>query len=178
MCTRYFRLTQSEKKFTVAIMVNSKDIARITLFEGLSDPERAVAASVMTADTFPEGHVVYRENEVGCSCIYIIKRGKVDVLKLNTDGDPLTLAVLKEGNFFGEFSFFDHKAHSASTVVSARDTVVLSLQRPDFDKVAEQYPAIGYKILINIVTEISSVIRRMNASYVDMAGYMFGRSRR
>ena len=159
-------------------MVHARDLINISLFEGLNEPERTVVASVMTSDTFPEGHVVYREHEAGCSCVYIIKRGKVDVLKLNTDGDPLTLAVLKEGNFFGEFSFFDHKAHSASTVVSAPDTLVLSLQRPDFDTVAEQYPAIGYKIMINIVTEISAVIRRMNASYVDMAGYMFGRGKR
>ncbi|HET7318877.1 MAG TPA: cyclic nucleotide-binding domain-containing protein [Nitrospirota bacterium] len=159
-------------------MVDPKDISRISLFEGLNDAERISIANVMTGDTFSEGHVVYRENEVGCSCVYIIKRGKVDVLKMSTDGDPLTLAVLKEGNFFGEFSFFDHKPHSASTVVSAPDTVVLSLQRPDFDQVAEKYPMIGYKVLINIVQEISAVIRRMNASYVDMAGYMFGRARR
>lgn len=158
-------------------MITARDIETISLFGGLDDSERAIIANVMTGDTFPEGHVVYRENEVGCSCIYIIKRGKVDVLKMNTDGDPLTLAVLKMGNFFGEFSFFDHKAHSASTVVSSPDTVVLSLQRPDFDRVAEAHPAIGYKVLINVIHEISSVIRRMNASYVDMAGYMFGRSR-
>jgi CRP-like cAMP-binding protein len=148
------------------------------LFDGLGDPERAIIANVMTGDTFPEGHVVYRENEVGCSCIYIVKRGKVDVLKRSTDGDALTLAVLKEGNFFGEFSFFDHKAHSASTVVSSPDSIVLSLQRPDFDRVVEQYPAIGCKVLVNIVHEISAVIRKMNASYVDMAGYMFGRAAR
>jgi CRP/FNR family transcriptional regulator, cyclic AMP receptor protein len=158
-------------------MVDQKDLARIVLFEGLTEAERMVVANVMTGDTFPEGHEIYHENEVGCSCIYIIKRGRVDVFKMNTDGDPLTLAVLKQGNFFGEFSFFDHKPHSASTVVSERDTVVMSLQRPDFDKVVESYPMIGNKVLINIVHEISAVIRRMNASYVDMAGYMFGRSR-
>jgi CRP/FNR family cyclic AMP-dependent transcriptional regulator len=159
-------------------MVEAKDISNISLFERLSDCERMIVANVMTGDTFPEGHVVYRENEAGCACIYIIKRGKVDVLKMSTDGDPLSLAVLKEGNFFGEFSFFDQKAHSATTVVSSPDTVVLSLQRPDFDRVVESYPMIGYKVLINIIHETTSVIRRMNTSYIDMAGYMFGRSAR
>lgn len=156
-------------------MVDARDIERISLFEGLNDAERMIVAGAMTSDTFPEGHVVYREHEVGCACIYIIRRGKVDVYKMNSDGERLALAVLKEGNFFGEFSFFDHKAHSASTVVAAPDTVVLSLQRPDFDRVVETYPMIGYKVLINIVHEISSVIRKMNASYMDMTGYMFGR---
>ncbi len=159
-------------------MVSPKDISNISLFERLTDAERMIIANVMTGDIFPEGHVVYRENEEGSACIYIIKRGKVDVLKLSTDGDPLVLAVLREGFFFGEFSFFDHKVHSATTVVSSSDTVVLSLQRRDFDLVVESYPRIGYKVLINIVHEISAVIRRMNASYIDMAGYMFGKSAR
>ncbi len=156
-------------------MVKSGDIEKITLFEGLTGEELAVMAGAMTGDTFPEGHVVYRENEVGCACIYIVRRGKVDVTKLSTDGEPMTLAVLREGSFFGEFSFFDSKPHSASTVVAETDTVVLSLQRPDFNRVAEVHPRIGYKVLINIIHEISSVIRKMNASYVDMTGYMFGR---
>ena len=159
-------------------MIDARDLEKISLFEGLADAERDVIASVMTRDTFPEGHVVYRETEVGCSCVYIIRRGKVDVYKMNSDGERLSLAVLKAGNFFGEFSFFDHKPHSASTVVASPDTVVLSLQRPDFDRVVETHPMIGYKVLINIIHEISSVIRKMNANYVDMTGYMCGRTKR
>ena len=158
-------------------MVDWRHLTNISLFHGLSEHERILLAGVMTGDTFPEGHVVYREYETGCSCIYIIRKGKVDVTKTSNDGDSLTLAVLREGNFFGEFSFFDHRPHSASTVVSAPDTLVLSLQRPDFDRVVQSYPLIGYTVLINIVNEISSVIRKMNASYIDMAGYMFGRVR-
>lgn len=156
-------------------MVEPKDIEKISLFEGLTQEELIIVAGAMTGDTFPEGHVVYRENEVGCACVYIIRRGKVDVQKSSTDGDPMVLTVLREGNFFGEFSFFDSKPHSASTVVAQDGTIVLTFQRPDFDKVMESYPRIGNKVLINIIHEISSVIRKMNSSYIDMTGYMFGR---
>ena len=158
-------------------MIDALQLDNISLFDGLTGEERRIVAQAMTGDTFPEGHVVYREHEVGCSCVYIIRKGKVDVLKTSTDGDPLTLAILREGNFFGKFSFFDHRPHSATTVVSAPDTLVLSLQRPDFDRVVESHPLIGYKVLINIINEISSVIRKMNTNYIDMAGYMFGRLR-
>ena len=159
-------------------MVDAKDIQNISLFTGLTGEELMIMASAMTGDTFPEGHEVYHENEVGCACVYIIRRGKVDVIKTSTDGDPMTLTVLREGNFFGKFSFFDSKPHSASTIVAEDGTVVLSLQRPDFDRVLESYPRIGNKVLINIIHEISKVIRKMNASHVDMAGYMFGRTKR
>jgi len=159
-------------------MVPSRDIEKISLFAGLTEEDLMIMANAMTGDTFPEGHVVYRENEVGCACVYIIRKGKVDVIKTSIDGDPMTLTVLRAGDFFGEFSFFDSKPHSASTIVAEAGTVVLSLQRPDFDRVLESYPRIGNKVLINVIHEISTVIRRMNASHVDMAGYMFGRTRR
>lgn len=158
-------------------MVSAADIQNVSLFKGLTLDELAIIAGAMTGDTFPEGHVVYRENEVGCACIYIIRKGKVDVIKRSTDGDPMAIAVLREGNFFGEFSFFDSKPHSAATVVAEHGTIVFSLQRPDFEKAIEHNPWIGYKMLINIIHEISSVIRKMNASYIDMTGYMFGRMR-
>lgn len=159
-------------------MVSSRDIEKISLFVGLTEEELMIVGNAMTGDTFSEGHVVYRENEEGRACVYIIRKGKVDVVKTSIDGDPMTLTVLKEGNFFGEFSFFDRKPHSASTIVAENGTVVLSLQRPDFDRVLESYPRIGNKVLINIIHEISAVIRKMNASHVDMTGYLFGRTRR
>jgi len=158
-------------------MVSTADIQDISLFKGLTVEELSVIAGAMTGDTFPEGHEVYRENEVGCACIYIIRKGKVDVIKQSTDGDPMPLTVLREGRFFGELSFFDCKPHSATTVVAEHGTIVFSLQRPDFDKAIEHNPRIGYKMLINIINEISSVIRKMNTSHIDMAGYMFGRRR-
>ncbi|MGE5173950.1 MAG: cyclic nucleotide-binding domain-containing protein [Betaproteobacteria bacterium] len=159
-------------------MIDARDLENISLFEGLTVAERDVVASVMTRDTFPEGHIVYRENEAGCACIYIVRKGKVDVTRMNTDSNPLPLTVLKEGHFFGELSFFDFKPHSATTVVSAPDTTVLSLHRPDFDRVVEGHPVIGYKVLINIIHEVSSVIRKMNESYINMTDYMFGHTKR
>jgi CRP-like cAMP-binding protein len=159
-------------------MVDAKDIQNISLFQGLNLDELTVVASAMNGETFPEGHVVYSESGQGSACIYIIRKGKVDVTKTSTDGEPMTLTVLKEGNHFGEISFFDNKPHSASTIVAENGTIVLSLQRPDFDHVVEAFPRIGNKVLINVIHEISKVIRRMNESHVDMAGYMFGRAKR
>ena len=158
-------------------MVEATDIQGVSLFEGLTFDELTIIARAINGDTYPEGHVVYRENEAGSACIYIVSKGKVDVIKRGTEGDPMAIAVLRHGNFFGEFSFFDSKPHSATTVVAEQGTIVLSLKRPDFEKAIEHYPWIGYKILINIIHEISSVIRKMNASYIDMTGYLFGRMR-
>lgn len=159
-------------------MAYAGTVENVSLFEGLNDAERRIIAAAMTSDAFPEGHTVYRENEIGSACLYIVRKGSVDVCKTSNDGNLMTLAVLREGDFFGEISFFDGKPHSAATIVSSPEAVVLSLPRPEFDRVSDAHPRIGYRVLINIIHEISTVVRRMNANYVDMTGYLFGKTKR
>jgi len=115
---------------------------------------------------------------VTCPCIYIIQKGKVDVQKHNKDGDTLTLSVQREGSFFGELSFIDNKPHSATLTTASEESVVLKIDRNDFDKLVQRYPNAGYKVLMNVVQDISQLVRRMNTQYVDMAGYVFGRTKR
>ena len=159
-------------------MVKVKDIEELPLFKGLSGDELKAIAEIITSDTHPAGKPIFEEGEVTCPCIYIIQKGKVDVQKHNKDGDTLTLSVQREGSFFGELSFIDNKPHSATLTTAAEESVVLKMDRGDFDKLIVRYPGAGYKVLMNIVQDISSLVRRMNTQYVDMAGYVFGRTKR
>jgi len=159
-------------------MVKDKDIEELSLFKGLSGDELKAIAEIVTSDIFPAGHQIFEESEVTCPCIYIIRKGKVDVQKRNKDGDLLTLSVQRDGSFFGELSFIDNKPHSATLTTAAEESVVLKIDRSDFDKFIQRYPAAGYKVLMNIVQDISQLVRRMNTQYVDMAGYVSGRTKR
>lgn len=159
-------------------MVDVKDIERLTLFQGLAGDELKAIAEIMSADTYPSGHIIFEEGQSGCPCIYIVQKGRVDVAKKNKDGDLLTLSVLREGSFFGELSFLDNKPHSATMTTATEDAVVMKIDRADFDKFVVRHPQIGYKMLFNVVHEVSHLVRKMNAQYVDLAGYVFGRTKR
>ncbi len=159
-------------------MVKVKDIEALSLFKGLTEDELKAMAEIITPDIYPAGKQIFEEGEVTCPCIYIIQKGKVDVQKRNKDGDLLTLSVQREGSFFGEISFIDNKPHSATLTTAAEESVVLKIDRGDFDKLVVRYPAAGYKTLMNIAQDISQLVRRMNTQYVDMAGYVFGRTKR
>jgi CRP-like cAMP-binding protein len=159
-------------------MVKVTDIENLSLFKGLSGEELKALAEIVTPDIYPAGKQIFEEGEVTCPCIYIIQKGKVDVQKRNKDGDLLTLSVQREGSFFGELSFIDNKPHSATLTTATQESVVLKIDRGDFDKFVQRYPAAGYRVLMNIVQDISQLVRRMNTQYVDMAGYVFGRTKR
>ena len=159
-------------------MVKVKDIENLHLFKGLTEEELKVIAEIITPDIVPAGRQILEEGEVTCPCIYIIQKGKVDVQKRSKDGDLLTLTVQREGSFFGELSFIDNKPHSATLTTASEESVVLKIDRNDFDKLVQRYPNAGYKVLMNVVQDISQLVRRMNTQYVDMAGYVFGRTKR
>jgi CRP-like cAMP-binding protein len=86
--------------------------------------------------------------------------------------------VQREGSFFGELSFIDNKPHSATLTTASEESVVLKIDRNDFDKFVQRFPSAGFKVLMNVVQDISQLVRRMNSQYVDMAGYVFGRTKR
>lgn len=159
-------------------MVKVKDIEVLSLFKGLSGDELKAISEIVTQDIYPAGHQIFEEAEVTCPCIYIIMKGKVDVQKRNKDGDLLTLSVQREGSFFGELSFIDNKPHSATLTTATEESTVLKIDRGDFDKFVQRYPGAGYRVLMNVVQDISQLVRRMNTQYVDMAGYVFGRTKR
>lgn len=159
-------------------MVKVKDIEALSLFKGLTEDELKAIAEIITPDIYPAGKQIFEEGEVTCPCIYIIQKGKVDVQKRNKDGDLLTLSVQRDGSFFGELSFLDNKPHSATMTTASQESVVLKLDRSDFDKLVQRYPAAGYKVLMNVMQDISQLLRRMNTQFVDMADYVYGRTKR
>jgi len=61
---------------------------------------------------FPEGHVLFREGEVG-SVMYVVQRGRVRISRQLPTGER-TLAVLGPGEFFGEMAILNHKPRTAT----------------------------------------------------------------
>lgn len=73
---------------------------------------------------FASGQVIMCEDDEAAS-MYIIKRGKVRVLKRSRRGDVL-LGDLGPGNLFGEMSLVDHRRRSA-TIIAMEDTSCIEL---------------------------------------------------
>jgi CRP-like cAMP-binding protein len=79
------------------------------------------------------GADIIKEGEVG-DAYYVIKSGKVAVLKKEDREQPEQVAVLSEGEAFGEEALISGKRRSA-TCRAMEETVVLSLSKADFEKI-------------------------------------------
>lgn len=97
---------------------------------------------------FLEGELIFKEGERGDE-IYLIEKGEVEIFK-EIEGKEKTIAILKEGEVFGEMSALDGKPRSASAR-ALKDTVLRIINREALIEYIKQNPFIEY--LINTLIE-------------------------
>jgi ATP-binding cassette subfamily B protein len=85
----------------------------IPLFEHLDDAQLAAIADLFVTERYAEGEVVVEEGASG-DRLHIIVRGKIEVLKRDADGRPRRLAVLDDGDFFGEIALLQGVPRTAT----------------------------------------------------------------
>jgi CRP-like cAMP-binding protein len=97
-------------------------VAAIPFVHPLNEMERSELADTAELHGFSAGEIIIREGDPGRS-IYVILSGRVRVFTRDYEGNDEELAILVEGQFFGEMSLLTGKSRSA--YVSALDTSML-----------------------------------------------------
>ena len=97
-------------------------VAAIPFVHPLNEMERSELADTTELHGFSAGEIIIREGDPGRS-IYVILSGRVRVFTKDSEGNEEELAILVEGQFFGEMSLLTGKSRSA--YVSALDTSML-----------------------------------------------------
>ena len=85
-------------------------------------------------------HIIVNEGDPGTK-FYILVRGKVEVSKLNADGSSRRLAVLQDGDYFGEMALLNDQPRNA-TVRAMTPCICLSLQREHFIRLLATNPTL------------------------------------
>jgi CRP-like cAMP-binding protein len=101
------------------------------------------------------------QGEIG-DCMYVIQSGQVEVVY--TEGTTETrLAVLDEGDVFGEMALFEKEPRSA-TVRAMGDARVLTVDKRVFLRRVHEDPSLAFRIL----QKMSQRIRELNNNLVRL----------
>ena len=109
---------------------------------------------------FKDGSIIFEQNAIAKE-MYVILSGRVEVIK-NRNGLITKLAILEEGDFFGEMSLFDNKPRSA-TVKALGDVRLLEIGKDKLLKSIMADPALAFKML----EKMGSRIRRQDDRIMD-----------
>lgn len=121
-----------------------QEIARIAPMN--RTPKRTI---LFTPDTPPQG-------------LYLLKKGKVRLYKLNPGGKQFTLAILGDGNIFGEVEAFS-TGSSNIYAETLEDTLICLLSRADFESLVQERPQLALK-MIRVLSERLNEAEEMLAS--------------
>jgi CRP-like cAMP-binding protein len=113
----------------------------------------------------PRGAVVFRE---GASEDYmcLVVEGEVVVRKEDAASTARVLAHFGPGKSFGEMALVDAEPRSA-TVVATADTKLIVLSRAALERLADEHPRLGVKLLRALTRLLSRRLRETSGRLVD-----------
>lgn len=99
-------------------------LSAVDIFAPLSIEQMAQLAAASASHIFAPGEIVIRAGDEGSS-MFVVHNGRVSV-QLTDNGKARTVAVLNEGDFFGEMALFTGEPRTAN-VVALEETEVLEI---------------------------------------------------
>jgi CRP-like cAMP-binding protein len=129
-------------------------LRRVPLFAHLTESELERVSAAVREKSYPKSSVILFEHDPG-DALYVVVSGQVKVVLIGEDGREVILAILTEGDFFGEMSLIDDEPRSAH-VIATEDSNLLVLRREDFLRCMEQTP----RIALGLLRALSRRLRR------------------
>jgi CRP-like cAMP-binding protein len=128
------RLAQADQRFV------ERHLRRMSLLEDLSSKQLGDVSARLRPVKYRSGEVILTQGMPG-DVMYLVEWGRVEVLS-KKDSRSRVLAVLGEGDFFGEMALLTGNPRSA-TVRAVTDVDLLALYESDFDELVLKYPTLA-----------------------------------
>ncbi len=120
-------------------------LKQIHLFQGLEEDDLDRIAARLVDKKFRTGERIFQEGDYPDGW-YIIKSGKVRIVRETREGEQVVVAMLVEGDYFGEVALIKGQARTGSAFALA-PTVLLELDNEGFRWLIDEFPEIGKELL-------------------------------
>jgi len=117
-----------------------------------------VLSGICTEQSYPKGRDIFREADPG-DAMYIIKKGTVKIYKEDKNRKKF-IAMLSEGEFFGEMALIDGSPRSASALAGDTGCELVKLSTDGLKKLKTDHAKTGFKVTDVLLKFMSFRIRR------------------
>ena len=133
-------------------------LREIDLMREFDEPMLEAMKGCLREESFAAGQRLFAKGDAGDE-LYLIRRGKVRILLPLEGGKTHHLATLSQGDFFGEVSFLDRDARSASAVAST-PVDVYAFSRSRFDELSRGQPDFGVRVFARLARALALRLRQ------------------
>ncbi len=146
----------------------NEKLKNLSLFRELPDEIIEKIAPISSEESFGEDTLIFDEGTPG-DTLYVIESGEVAIKKLISKEENTfkTLAVMREGNFFGEMALFESKPRSASAFANTACTLV-KISGTEFQKLLKSDAQAASVLLSGFISVISNRLRQTSHELVTL----------
>lgn len=136
-------------------------LKRIPLFASLSEADHLKLIRLLRREKLRKGEILFRQGDEGRT-LYLILQGRIRI-SLSGRTDTVTLAILGQGDFFGEMALLDGLPRSADAE-ALENSHLYALNRNDF----LSFLAENQKAVREVLSSISLRLRNADNLYAEM----------
>ncbi len=152
----YYESVDREQMFQI--------LREIPFFKELDPAEVEKIAEKCSMQIVGRNEYIKRIGDID-DALYIIKRGTVDIVKRDIDGDQVILARLEEGDYFGETCITNRNIYV--DIIAEDVTELIVITEEDIYEIIENYPKTGTKLMLLITQMLSDKLNKSNILYMD-----------
>ncbi|MFA4966193.1 MAG: Crp/Fnr family transcriptional regulator [Thermoleophilia bacterium] len=136
-------------------------LAHLWLFHDLSEAEAAALTAAAWRKPFEKGQYVFIQGEPA-TLLFVIKAGRVKLVKTDEDGTEILVDMRKAGDFIGE-TFLSAEADYPLTAECVEDSLLCGFTRERFERLVTENPHIGLQIMRNMSERIHWLTSRVGS---------------
>lgn len=138
-------------------------LKKVPIFSGISSKDLEKIVAVTHQRKYRKDSMILIEEEAG-QTMFILMSGQVKISRISEDGREVILAVMAEGDFFGELSLLDGQSRSANVTV-IKDAEMLLINREDFLNLLNEFP----QIAIQLLRELAGRMRKSDSQIKSLS---------
>lgn len=142
---------------------------KLPFFSSLSDKELAeVVVPLFQEERYREDEYLFYEGDPPQG-LFILREGKVKIIKHSTRGKDTILRLLGPEEMFGEVASLDGGPYPASAQ-ALEDTIVFHLSQRDFLRLLQGYPSIALRVIEDLgrkLRDAHDLIRALTTETVE-----------
>ena len=146
--------------------MDRRDILQaLPVFAGLSERDWEKVADLFSERQYQKDDYIFLEGEAP-EALYIIKTGKVKVLRHSTDGKDVVLRVCGAGQMLGTVAVFDGGGYPGTAQV-IEECTLLVIARNDCLTLVNRYPVFALAVIADLGSRLRSSAEQIRSLAVE-----------
>ncbi|MBI3753217.1 MAG: Crp/Fnr family transcriptional regulator [Deltaproteobacteria bacterium] len=132
-----------------------------TLFSDLTDEQLDIFKDAVTTSFYKKKDVIFVEGGP-CPGFYVVKSGRVKLIKTSKDGKEQIIKILQPGELLGMETFYNGKSY-ANTAMAMDDCELCFIEKGAFFRIIGEHPSIAKKIIVALSKELDHAYSKIGS---------------